>query len=264
MKSFNKLLIIFVTIFTLFISCKKQKVNVFGINEDKKLGAQMDQYIRDSSGYVLLDSAKYPEIYAHVNSIKNQILNSGEIKYKTDFPWKVTIIKDDSTLNAFATPGGYIFVYTGLIKYLDCGDHFAGVLGHEMAHADRRHSTQQLTQAYGTELLFSIALGKNQGQIAGITKNLLSLKFSRNHETEADEYSVKYLCHVSNTGSDGAAGFFQKLIAQGQAGNTPQFLSTHPSPANRVEDIKNKAAQSGCSTVQTCSEDFIKAKNTLP
>jgi len=70
-------------------------------------------------------------------------------KHKDDFAWQVKIIDDPETLNAFATPGGYIYVYTGLIKFLDTEDQLAGVMGHEIAHADLRHSTRQMTSSYG-------------------------------------------------------------------------------------------------------------------
>ena len=63
------------------------------------------------------------------------------------------IIHDDSTLNAFCTPGGYIYIYTGILKFLDSEDEFAGVLGHEIAHADLRHSTRQMTKQYGVQIL---------------------------------------------------------------------------------------------------------------
>lgn len=251
----------------LFVTCKKDDespggLNLFSIQDDIEMGMQMDQYIRDSTDYVLLDRNQYPLAYNYIENIKNDILNSGKIIYKDEFEWKVTIIKDDETLNAFATPGGYIFIYTGLMKYLTCGDHFAGVLGHEMAHSDRRHSTKQLTKQYGTTFLLSILLG--EGTISQVTAGLISLKFSRSDESEADEFSVKYLCSVPDVEADGAAGFFESLIAQGQSGGTPEFLSTHPNPENRVEDIKKLAVELGCDTSAVCSVTYTDVVNSLP
>lgn len=250
-------------------TCKKKddkrEFNIFSIEDDKKFGKQMDDYIRsDTSGYVVLDPLKYPESYAYLESVKNYILNSGKITYKTEFEWKAAILKDDSILNAFATPGGYFYIYTGLIKYLEKGDHFAGVTGHEMAHADRRHSTAQMTKQYGIQLLFDIVLGKNPGAVAQVAAGLATLSFSREHESEADEYSVRYLCQSpAQYEADGAAGFFEKLIAEGQAGNTPEFLSTHPSPSNRVPAIKDKAVELGCDTLAKDPFAFHKMKMEL-
>lgn len=269
MKRLFKLSLLALFIGTVLLSCKKDdktgtSINVFSLEEDRKLGLQMEQYIKDSSGYILLDSVKYAEVYTYMNNLKTQILNSQYVKHKNDFKWKLYIIQDDSTLNAFATPGGYIYIYTGLMKYLDCDDHFAGVLGHEIAHADQRHSTEQLTKAYGLQTLYQIVLGKNQGAISQVTQSLITLSFSRTAEAEADEYSVKYLCGVEQTQADGAAGFFRKLLDKGQAGGTPEFLSTHPSPENRVEDITAQAVSLKCDTVQHCSSEYKRIVGLLP
>jgi len=269
MKKSFKLLLLLLSLPIIFTTCKKDDdgeggggINLFSIEDDKKMGAEMDTYIRDSTNYVLLDREQYPLAYNYLETLKNHILNSGKIKYKDEFEWKITIIKDDTTLNAFATPGGYIFIYTGLMKYLTCGDHFAGVLGHEMAHSDRRHSTKQLTKQYGTGVLLSILLG--QGTISQVTQSLIGLSFSRSDESEADEFSVKYRCSVPDVEADGAAGFFAKLIEEGQSGGTPQFLSTHPNPENRVEAIQAKAIDLGCNTTQVCSDEYLKVVNSLP
>jgi beta-barrel assembly-enhancing protease len=258
----------------LLLGCKKDdedpgdggglNLNVFSLEDDRKLGAQMEQYIRDSTDYVILDSVQYSAAYIYMNKIKNQILNSPSIKHKNDFKWKLYIIKDDSTLNAFATPGGYIYVYTGLMKYLECDDHFMGVMGHEIAHADQRHSTEQMTKQYGLQTLYDIILGKNQGMLSEVTKGVIGLKFSREAESEADEFSVRYLCGIPETEADGAAGFFQKLLDKGQTGGTPEFLSTHPSPANRVQDISTLAEQLKCNTTPSCSSEYANIVASLP
>ena len=178
-----------------------------------------------------------------------------------EFPWKVTIINDDKTLNAFATPGGYIYVYTGLIKFLDSEHQLAGVMGHEIAHSAQRHSTRQMTKAYGASALVSIVTGKSDpGQLEQIALAILNLRFSRNHETEADTYSVNYLCGTTYK-ADGAAGFFQKL--EGQSASVPEFLSTHPNPGNRVENIQRKAKELGCSGNATNTSEYARIKSLL-
>jgi len=235
-------------------SCKDKDgdINIFSIDDDKNLGLQVSQQIEaDAVTYPL-----YPETgtnnvkaYSYIRGMVTEILNSGKINYKEEFAWKVKIIKDDATLNAFCTPGGYIYVYTGLIKYLDKKDELMGVMGHEMAHADHRHSTDAMTRQYGYDMLFKIALGKDSSALANVAKGLLTLKYSRGNETEADMSSVEYLSKAASGYScTGTAGFFEKLIATGNTSSTPQFLSTHPNPDNRVEKIKEKAAEIGCKT----------------
>lgn len=225
---------------------------LFSPSDDRKLGEQVSKEIESNpKEYPILSEAKYSEAYNYLNAMKQNILRSNDIAYLNDFAWELKIIDNDEVLNAFATPGGYIYVYTGLIKYLESADDLAGVMGHEIAHADRRHSIKQMEKQYGISFLMSLALGNDPSQMAQIAAQLAGsgavLKFSRSAEAEADEYSVNYLADTDYA-CNGAASFFQKLLNEGQSGGTPEFLSTHPSPANRVADINQKASSVSCST----------------
>lgn len=242
---------------------------LFAPADDRQLGQQVSEEINSNpQEYPLLSESEYPEAYQYLNSMKQSILRSDDIDYLEEFAWKLKII-DDDVLNAFCTPGGYIYVYTGLIKYLDNADDLAGVMGHEIAHADRRHSIKQLEKQYGISLLASILLGENTSQLTQIAAQLAGtgaiLKFSRDAEEEADNYSVRYLSDTRYA-CDGAASFFQKLLDQGKAGGTPEFLSTHPSPSSRVQDIKNKVSTMNCSTqlIQETGMTYADFKASLP
>ena len=215
---------------------------------DVELGRQVDeQILSDPNQFPILDATQFSSSYAYLNAMMSDILESDDIIYRDLFAWELKIIEDDETLNAFATPGGYIYVYTGLIKFLDRADDLAGVMGHEIAHADQRHSSDQMKQQFGLALLSQILLGGQSDQVAEIANGLASLSFSRGDESEADEYSVIYLGDTDYA-CNGAAAFFQKLLDSNQGGGTPEFLSTHPSPDNRVEDINAKATEDACST----------------
>ena len=227
---------------------------LFSIEDDKKLGAQMAAEIASSPNEfpILERNTASQNAYDYLDDMIEHILDNADITYRNEFVWEVNIINDDITLNAFVTPGGYIYVYTGLIKYLNNADDLAGVLGHEIAHADRRHSSKQLQRQYGISVLLSMIVGEEAsqletavGQIAG---TVAGLKFSQGAEAEADEYSVEYLANTRYA-CNGAATFFEQLIADGNGGSPLDFLSTHPSPENRVADINSKAQTLGCSTV---------------
>jgi predicted Zn-dependent protease len=249
---------------SIYWSCEDGGVNLFSLQGDINLGRQLrDEILSNPAQFPVLPEAQYPAAYGHLRRIRDAILNSGEVRHKDDFDWEVYIIRDDNTLNAFCAPGGYIFVYTGIIKFLENEDDFAGVMGHEIAHADRRHSTDQLTRTYGLQFLLDVTLGENQGALANVASNLLLLGFSRNQEKEADEYSVNYLCR-SLYRSNGAAGFFQKLIDAGQAGNTPAFLSTHPDPGNRVQNINEQANDNSCNLTPNPNAQWIQFQQSLP
>lgn len=223
-------------------------VNLFSLDQDRQLGAQVNQEILSNPAqYPVLPEQGNEEAYRYVRGITDRILNSGQVEHKDEFAWEVRLIDDDETLNAFATPGGYIYVYTGLIKYLDSEDELAGVMGHEIAHADQRHSTKALTKQYGISALAQLASGSQAGALAGqVAGSLLQLKFGRGAETEADTYSVIYLCPTGYE-ADGAAGFFRKLQEGNSGGRPPEFMSTHPNPGNRVANIEAQAGERDCS-----------------
>jgi beta-barrel assembly-enhancing protease len=264
--------LVLVSVFALS-SCKDNEGVIFSIQDDINLGQQVAHQVDSTyraKGQLLertSTNANVKKAYTHLDRIVNRVLNSGEVKYKNEFPWTVKIIDDRETLNAFAAPGGQIYVFTGLMKFLDDEDHFAGVLAHEIAHADKRHSVRQLQRNYGIAILLSVALGNNPGalqQIAGqLAGTLAGLRFSRDAETEADNTSVLYLGGTEYYACDGAAGFFVKLNAEAQGSNPPEFLSTHPNPDNRVENIQQQAQQRGCSTATAPDTDFNELKRSL-
>lgn len=237
--------------------------NIFSIEDDKKLGEQLDQEINSKpEEFPILPENQYQAAYTHLRRIRDNILNSGKVFYKDEFKWQVKIIHNDTILNAFAAPGGYIYVYTGIIKYLDSEHELAGVMAHEIAHADRRHSTDQLTKIYGIAILLQLTLGNNPNLLAEIAATLVSLKFSRDNESEADEYSVIYMCPTDYY-ADGAAAFFEK-IQQSGGGRIPEFISTHPDPGNRVSAITNKKNELGCNGNQSFDSRYMAFKNSLP
>ncbi len=252
-----------------FLSCDKNDnfIPFFSVADDKALGLQVSQEIANDPSFTLLDDTEYPEAYEYLENITTNILNSGEVAYKDEFEWKVTIVQDDSTLNAFATPGGYIYVYTGLIKYLESVDALAGVMGHEIAHADLRHTSRNLQKQYGVSILLSVVLGNDAGQlqqIAGqVAGTVAGLAFSREFETEADLRSVEYLAQTGYA-CDGAKIFFESLEASGQGGGTPEFLSTHPNPDNRVENISEKADEEDCDTALSGDNGYDDFQESLP
>lgn len=238
---------------------------LISMDQDKQMGlASVAEIEKNPTEYPLLDSASYPTAYAHINRITKTILDSGGVYAKEDFAWRVKIIKRDDVLNAFCTPGGYIYVYTGLIKFLDNETQLAGVMGHEIAHADKRHSANQMVKNYGVTALVSILSGGGQpGALSTLATQLIGLSFSRADETEADKFSVKYLNGTSYD-ARGAKYFFEKLIAAGQTGGTPAFLSTHPNPETRVADITAVWECYGSKVGQTFDAQYMQFKASLP
>lgn len=250
-------------------SCNKDEPFVlFPLEQDVELGAQVhEQILAMPDSLPILSEQQYPQAYQYLRGIMNKIEASNDLLYKDRFGYstKVFIIKEDEVLNAFATPGGYTYVYTGLLKYLETEDHLAGVLAHEIAHADRRHSVRALQRQVGLQLLLDFALGTNQGAAVQVLSALGQLRYSRDAEEEADKFSVQYLSNPQSPYEcDGAAGFFEKLQTQGGGSSVPEFLSTHPSPENRIQDIQEYAASINCDTSPCTSCSYQQFKNMLP
>lgn len=240
--------------------------NIFTLEQDKQFGADFDHEIMNSGEYNILSESQYSDAYTHLKRIRDDMLQSDDLNHADDFVWKVRLIRDDDVLNAFAVPGGYMYFYTGLIKYLDDEAQFAGVVAHEMAHVDKRHSTEQMTKMYGFEFLLGMLLGEDPeawAEIAAeLAKGLGNLQFSRSNEYEADEYAVKYSADT-DLNPKGVAGFFEKLEAEDRP-KVPEFLSTHPSPDNRIEAINEVWENIGSPAGENYTERYNNFKNSLP
>ena len=241
-------------------ACSKGDLNLFTVEDDIELGQQLrDEILADPDTYPPLSRDDYPDAYAHLERIGQVVLDSGEVAHADDFEWEYHLIDDGETLNAFAAPGGYIWVYTGLLRFLEDEDAFAGVLGHEIAHAAQRHSTQQLTRIYGVSVLLAVVIGEDQDTISQIATGLAGLTFSREMEAEADDFAVQYLCD-SVYEADGFSRFFASL----EDANLPEFLSTHPSSETRVEDIQAMSEALGCNDTPNASGQWDAFMASLP
>jgi predicted Zn-dependent protease len=146
-------------------------------------------------------------------------------------------------VNAFAIPGGYVYFTRGIMAYFNNEAQFEGVLGHEIGHVAARHSVEQYTsQTVGQVLLIGgMVVSKelrafaNEAQTA---MSLLFLKYSRNHETEADQLGVEYSTKVGYDAKE-MANFFKTLksLSDESGSELPTFLSTHPDPADRYKKV---------------------------
>jgi len=165
-------------------------------------------------------------------------------------------------MNAFALPGGPVFVYTGLLKYLDSEAALAGVLAHEVAHIESRHATKRLSANYGVSLLLSLVLGQNPSALAEIATNLfVGLAFlanSRSDEDQADRLSVEYL-KTTKYYPGGVKFFFEKMKSDGtvssNSGKIATFLSTHPDPIERIAVVNQNLKGQGFKLLEFTSND---------
>jgi predicted Zn-dependent protease len=158
--------------------------------------------------------------------------------------WEVNVVSSNE-LNAFCMPGGKIMVYSGLITRLQLtDDEIAIVMGHEIAHALREHSREQISQAIAAQTAIGVGaalfgLGDGSAAIANVGyDSLVATRFSRTDESEADRIGLEL---AARAGYDPHAGvtLWQKMISVKEGGNPPEFLSSHPADASRVHEIES-------------------------
>lgn len=272
-KIYPYILPAFVLLVTSFLlSCEQS--NIFSDKDDVELGKEIDKEIKnDPKNFPMLSG--HQDIKDYVSDIGKYIINtSPRIKKKNIYPYNFQVVHD-TIINAFCTPGGFVYMYTGLMKFIDNEATLAGVLAHEIAHAERRHVTQRLTAYYGVSVLLSFILGGNPSFLAEIAANLFVglafLKNSRDDESEADYYSIEYL--RSTKYYPGAITFFFDKIKEEQKrkgqspGDLDRLLSTHPLPNDRISDVNNylnKIKPRPDPTKGLFTNEYQKMKQKLP
>ena len=162
--------------------------------------------------------------------------------------WEFVVFNDDKTVNAFALPAGKVGVYTGLIKLAASDDEIAMVMGHEVAHVTSRHGGERMSHAkiaagFGALAAAVTEDNKHQQLIMaayGAGANVAVLKYSRDHETEADVIGLRF---AAKAGYDprAAAAFWKKMQAQAQGNEPWKWLSTHPPTTERIQRLQQEA-----------------------
>lgn len=224
------------------ITGEKQHVSLTP-EEEVALGMQSAPQMAAEFGGVYQDM----KVQTKIKQIGAKLItqsNLTETPYKFDFH----VLADPETVNAFALPGGQIFITVGLLKRLENENQIAGVLGHEIGHVVNRHSAEHMAQqgllqgiAQGV-LIGTSDGGMSSGQIASVVANMVSMKYGRDDELESDKYGLHYM---ANSGYQPEEMIRVMEILNEASGGRKQneFTSSHPSPENRIAKIKEEIAK---------------------
>lgn len=209
-------------------------------DQEIALGLQSAPSMEQEFGGLLRDSRAQQT----VDSVGDDIVHNS---VASDTPWRFSfgVLQDPQTVNAFALPGGPVYITDALFSRLETPDQLAGVLAHEITHVLARHSAQQIAKSDLTNGLVG-AVGVASGsadaaRTAAVIAQLVNMRYSREDETQADTFGV---CLMLQSGYDpnGMIDVMHILEEAGGSGGQPEFFSTHPNPENRIAAIQQAIA----------------------
>ncbi|MEO6443690.1 MAG: M48 family metalloprotease [Gemmatimonadaceae bacterium] len=192
----------------------------------------------------------YPDsaVQRYVSSLGQAIARVGE---RPSLPWSFSVV-DDAVVNAFALPGGPVFVSRGILTYMNSEAQLVSVLGHEVAHVTAKHSVNQISkqQLLGGLLTVGMIVRpelQQFGDLAGTGLGILFLKYGRDDESQADELGFRYMTQLGYDPREMTEMFriLDRLSGGSGSRGTPEWLSTHPDPGNRVAATEERIASSG-------------------
>jgi len=216
----------------------KKQIMLVGEAQEIAMGQEADKQVASTLGL-------YPDdaLQAYVSELGKGLAAKGE---RPSLPWTFRVV-DDPTVNAFALPGGYIYVTRGILTHLNSEAELASVLGHEIGHVTARHTASQITKSQlATIGLVAGMIASPQlarfGDLAQAGMQLMFLKFGRNDEQQADDLGLRYMTREDYDPRE-MVEVFSVLDRLGDAsgeGRLPAWLSTHPAPANRAQRIQSE------------------------
>src|SRR4028119_232918 len=191
-----------------------------------------------------------PSIQQYLDRVGARVVNGSAAK-QAGYPFEFHLLRDAQTVNAFALPGGQVFITAGLLRRLSSEAQLAAVLGHEVGHVVARHGAEHLAkQQLGAALVNAVGIAASDNPdrarqaavVAQAVNQLVGLRYGREDELESDQLGFRFMTQAGYN-PQGIVELMQILGSARKGGASPEFFSTHPNPENRVERLKNLIAQ---------------------
>jgi len=216
----------------------KSQLSLVSESQEIQMGKEAAQQTIQQIG--VIDN---PQVEAYVSQIGMKMAKASE---RPNLPWEFHVV-NDASVNAFALPGGFIFVTRGLMTYINDEAELATVVGHEIGHVTNRHTVQQISKAQVAQLGLGIGsiVSSDIARFAGLLGQglgLLFLKYSRNAENEADLAGFRYALNQNYDVREMANVFktLERVSQSSGAGKLPEWLATHPDPENRIAKVEQR------------------------
>jgi len=230
----------------------RREFNLVSEGQEIQMGRDADPEITASLG--LVDD---PALQAYVSDLGMRLAAVSE---RPNLPWSFKVV-DDPIVNAFALPGGFIYVTRGILANFDSEAELAGVLGHEIGHVTARHSATQMSRqqlqqiGLGVGMIFSETV-REYGSLAAAGLQLMNLRYSRGDESESDVLGLRYINRLGYD-PDAMVGVFDMLaqVSGGAEGRIPEWQLTHPYPENREAAIREVIANEQLATTGRVERD---------
>ena len=210
--------------------------NLISVEEEWQLGQQLSQ---DIARQVPLNND--PVVNNYIREMGQRIVSQTNM---ANLPWNFHVV-NDKEINAFAIPGGHVYIHTGLINAASNASEVAGVMAHEISHVLARHSTEQISRQYGLSVLAGVVLGQNPGVLQQLAAQIVAggalARFSRSAEEEADALGLQAM-NLAGYNPNGMTTMFQKLLSNRRSspGAVERFFSTHPLTEDRIQDTQRR------------------------
>ncbi len=251
----NSKIIKFVMLSFLIQSCSNvpltQRQQLIILGDDVLYPKSFEAYKKFKKDTKLVKEGKE---FNQIQEISKNLINAINIYYSSmniqnpsqNFEWEVVLVDDEETKNAWCMPGGKIAFYKGILDIAANKDGIAAIMGHEIAHAVARHSSERASQSLlidlGTLAFEKIFLG---GSMTGSTKNVygyvrqlgMELPFSRSHEAEADYLGLIFM-RLAGYNVEESFKVWERMLSEKDGKDSPEFVSTHPSPKSRIKNLK--------------------------
>lgn len=233
----------------------KRELSLISESQEIRMGQEGAQSVVNTIG-LYPDSA----LQAYVNRLGQSMALASE---RPQLPWSFAVV-NDATVNAFALPGGSIFVTRGILAYFNSEAELMSVLGHEIGHVTAKHSVSQISKAQLAQLGLGVGMVLTPSldvlhQVAGSGLQVLFLKFSRDDEAQSDELGFRYMVEAGYDPLE-ATDMFEMLGRLGGGGRLPEWQSTHPDPENRAARSAERAATMTVdpSTLRVGRNDYLR------
>lgn len=257
--------ITFLILCTFFFACDKSVETIeqttFSTQDDIRLGQHLANTIEENTiNYPVLDAVEYAAVYTYVNDIKNVLLTSNELQYRTTFDWKIVLLNNDEIEHAFSLPGGRIYISTGLLKGLKNDNQLLNVLANEMAYSDSRLVVPHLENEFILPIILDVTLGNNPEKAVELVHYLSSEAYSSNLVKTADEKALKMVCSLGYS----PIGLVEVLEGDLMRDISMDWLLLHPNSQNRINNIEAVLLTLDCSENASSGDAYDNFLTLMP